>query len=400
MEGTDRDPLRVLFACVPQPGHLLPLLPLASAFAARGDEVVVATGPAGADVVHDHGLAYRGVCPDLDEWFGRLAGRTRGGPGDGLAVDRVERYFVPRLFAEIGLDLMLDGLDALASELRPDLLIFEPYALAAPLVAARHGIAPVQHGIGLPVDPLVVELTSDAVTPAWRAAGLDTPHAAGLYDGASLSVCPPGLQPGQPAGPGPALSLRPTPLPDRGAPLPVALPHPDRPLVYVTLGTFSNANLPLFRLILAALEDLPVSVLVTLGRDSDPADLGAIPSNATATTFVPQAALLPHCAAVVHHAGAGTTFGVLAHGLPAVVLPQSADNFSLADRLSAVGAATRLLPDEVTEDAVRAATRAALSDPARRRVPEALAEEIAAMPGPAEVVDRLRLSGSRGRVTP
>lgn len=387
----------MLFACVPQPGHLLPLLPLAAEFAARGDDVVVGSGAAVADVVTDHGLTHRRVCPDLEEWFGRLAGRTRGGPGDGLAVDRVERYFVPRLFAEIGLDAMSDGLDALAEELRPDLLVFEPYALAAPLVAARRRISSAQHGIGLPMDPLVAELASDAVTPAWRAAGLDTPRAAGLYDGATLPVCPPSLAPAPESGSGSVFPLRPAPLPDPGAVLGVELPQADRPLVYVTLGTFSNENLPLFRLILGALADLPVAVLVTVGHDLDPADLGALPDNAVVRRFVPQAAVLPHCATVVHHAGAGTTFGVLAHGLPAVVLPQSADNFRLAERLADTGAATRLLPDEVTEHAVRNAVRSALSDPARRRSAGAMAAEIAAMPSPEQVVDQLRLTASSGR---
>ena len=34
--------MRVIFCCVPQTGHTLPLLPLAQAFAAQGDEVIVA----------------------------------------------------------------------------------------------------------------------------------------------------------------------------------------------------------------------------------------------------------------------------------------------------------------------------------------------------------------------
>ena len=37
--------MRVLVACVSQTGHLAPVLPLAEAFAARGDEVIVASAP-------------------------------------------------------------------------------------------------------------------------------------------------------------------------------------------------------------------------------------------------------------------------------------------------------------------------------------------------------------------
>lgn len=378
---------RVLFACVPQAGHVTPLLPLAAALAARGDEIVVASGPSVADAVTASGLVFRPVCPNLDEWFGRLAARTRGSPGDGLAPSRIEHYFVPRLFAEIGLDQMVDGLDALANELRPDLLVFEPYAFAAPLVAARYGVAQVHHGIGLPAAPAVVALVNDAVTPAWRAAGLTPPRAAGLGAGRTIVVTPPSLAPRRI--PRSALLLRPAPLPEPTAALPISVPYPDRPLVYVTLGTFSNTNVALFRLVLAALADLPVSVLVTAGHGFDPDALGAVPDNALVTDFVPQAALLPHCAAVVHHAGAGTMFGVLAHGLPAVALPQSADNFLLADRLAASGAAVRLLPGAVTVRSVGEAIRTVLSDPATRQAAMRLASEIAAMPDAPAIAERL-----------
>jgi len=64
---------------------------------------------------------------------------------------------------------------------------------------------------------------------------------------------------------------------------------------------------------------------------------------------------LPHCSAVVHHAGGGTSFAALAHGLPSVALPQSADNFTLARRLSQAGVSIELAPHEVSSDAVSSA---------------------------------------------
>jgi MGT family glycosyltransferase len=163
--------------------------------------------------------------------------------------------------------------------------------------------------------------------------------------------------------------------------------------VYLTLGTFSNGNVPLFRLLLAALEDLPVNVLVTVGRDVDPAVLGSVREGVHVARFVPQGDVLGHCAAAVHHAGAGTAFGVLAHGLPSVAVPQSADNFAIAGRLAAAGAARALMPGEVDPDAVRAAVRSVLDDPQPRQAAERLAGDIAAMPSPAEVAALLRRRG-------
>ena len=66
--------------------------------------------------------------------------RERGGyPGDGLAPSRVEGYFVPRLFGEIGMALMVDDLLELCKVIEPALLVFDPYLFAAPLVAAATG---------------------------------------------------------------------------------------------------------------------------------------------------------------------------------------------------------------------------------------------------------------------
>jgi UDP:flavonoid glycosyltransferase YjiC (YdhE family) len=81
---------------------------------------------------------------------------------------------------------------------------------------------------------------------------------------------------------------------------------------------------------------------------------------------------------------------VLAHGLPSVALPRGADNFSIAARMARAGAARSVGPDEVGAAAVREAVRAVLGDPSFRRDARRIADEIAAMPAPADVVPLLR----------
>jgi UDP:flavonoid glycosyltransferase YjiC (YdhE family) len=115
-----------------------------------------------------------------------------------------------------------------------------------------------------------------------------------------------------------------------------------------------------------------------------------VPANARVEQFVPQAELLPRCAAVVHHAGSGTMFGALAHGLPQVAIPQGADNFSNAEALAGAGVATVLQPGSVTSDTVRAALTTVLTEPSYKSAAQRAAAEIAAMPDPAEVAAELR----------
>jgi UDP:flavonoid glycosyltransferase YjiC (YdhE family) len=374
--------MRVLVATVPAVGHVLPMAPLIAAMVADGDEVTVAAHPTLAPHVERTGAALWPSGSDEPTWFARLSARTRGAPGDGLAPSRIDHYFVPRAFGEIGTDDLVDDVLACAESVRPHLVVAETYAFVGPLVAAARGVPCAQHLLGPLLDAEVLDLANDAVAPLWRTFGLEVPGYAGCYETATIRICPPSLDVAT-VPRGATLWLRPAPLPLEG---PRAMA---RPLVYVTLGTFFSGG-DVFRTILGGLAAEDVDVLVTVGSDGDPGALAPLPANATVERFVPQASLLPGCAVVVHHGGGGTTFGALAHGLPQVVLPQGADNFTNARLLEASGASCTLLPDEVTGDAVRDAVRRALDDASMRTAAQALASSIREMPAPEDVAAALR----------
>lgn len=209
------------------------------------------------------------------------------------------------------------------------------------------------------------------------------PGWAGMFPGLTIEICPPSLETGRvPAGT--TLGLRPAPLP-LGPPT-----VGPRPRVYVTFGTLFNQNLDLFRVALDALAPLPVEVVVTIGRDHDPAALAPHPANARVERFVPQAELLPSCQAIVHHGGAGTMFGALAHGVPQVIVPQGADNFEHTDICERAGVAVGLRPGEATPDALARAVQQVLDDPGYREAGARVAAEIAALPDAASVAATLR----------
>ncbi|MFF5504761.1 glycosyltransferase [Streptomyces roseolus] len=105
---------------------------------------------------------------------------------------------------------------------------------------------------------------------------------------------------------------------------------------------------------------------------------------------VPHALLFPRTAAVVHHAGAGTTGAVLRAGVPSVPVPVQFDAAFWASRLTALGAAPGAVPlRRLTAGTLAEALRAATEDGSRRARARALADRLATEDGVAPVLAAL-----------
>lgn len=161
-----------------------------------------------------------------------------------------------------------------------------------------------------------------------------------------------------------------------------------RPLIYLTLGTAFGDEGVLKRAI-SGLARLEADVVVAAGPTVDPAQLGDVPANVRVEAWVAQAELLPHVDLVVHHGGSGTTLGAFGEALPQLVLPQGADQFTNAEAVVTAGVGGQLIGDDITEDAIFEGSRRLLADDAVRAAARTLADEVAAMPSPAEVAKRL-----------
>jgi len=75
-----------------------------------------------------------------------------------------------------------------------------------------------------------------------------------------------------------------------------------------------------YRVALDAVAGLPIRVLLTIGAELPMEMLGEVPSNVHVERFIPQALVLPHCAAVVTNGGSGSTLGALAAGVPIIAV--------------------------------------------------------------------------------
>jgi UDP:flavonoid glycosyltransferase YjiC (YdhE family) len=370
---------RILFCSTGGDGHLLPLLPLAEAFAARGDDVVVAAPENHRERIGHLRLRFEQVGPTLAELKPSLDAHRATMERLPFA-DRRPAAFTGR-FAEIEAPQRVEGLRAVVEAWRPELVVHEPADLAAPIAAAAAGVATVNHAFGRPIPDAALRRAAAAIAPLWLAAGVEPDAFAGAYRGAYVDVCPPSLRADLPRTPARTYPLRPAEADDDGA-------TRSRPRIYSTLGTVFN-DVGTFRLLLDAFDGAECDVVMTIGRNLSPDELEPIPPNVTVAQYIPQAEILRSCEAVVAHAGSGSVLASLAHGRPLVLLPRGADQFENATVCSEIGVAVTIQPTDLSADRVRDALQQVLTDAAFAGAARSVAAEIVAMPPAASVAENL-----------
>jgi UDP:flavonoid glycosyltransferase YjiC (YdhE family) len=378
--------MRVLLTCSPAYGHFHPLGPLARALVDAGHEVAFATAADFCERVERCGFRAfpAGLkMPERGEVLRRVIGEMMKAP----PADRPKLGF-PRVFGEHGAPAMLPDLLDVVADYRPQLLVHDTSELAGPIVATAAGIPYVNHSFGHLLPDEIAALAADAVTPLWNRQGHEPPPLAGLYRHLYLDICPPSLQFPGIAGVAVRQGLRPVAFDaEVGEQLPAWVDAmPPQPTVYVTLGTVFNEAQAVFATILEGLRDEAMNVIVTVGKTGDVAALGLQPPNVHVERYLPQTQLFSRCDAVVCHGGSGTMLSALSAGLPLLSIPHGADQFRNAERCANAGVGNALWPQEVSAAAVRRHVRALLDEPSFREAAGRLRQEIAAMPGPAEVV--------------
>jgi len=147
---------------------------------------------------------------------------------------------------------------------------------------------------------------------------------------------------------------------------------------------FNDVNV--LRRLVDGARKLDVFVVVTTGPGTDPLALGPRLDNVAVFDFLPQRELLPHCAAVVSHAGSGTFLGALAEGVPQVCVPLGADQFLNADACVRAGAGIAVEP---WAGEVSVGLKRVLGDGAFAAAAARVRDEIAAMPSSMDAAERL-----------
>ncbi|MEV4413070.1 macrolide family glycosyltransferase [Catellatospora sp. NPDC049609] len=159
-------------------------------------------------------------------------------------------------------------------------------------------------------------------------------------------------------------------------------------VLLVSLGSAYTRRPEFYRQCLAAFGDLPGwHVVLQIGRQVDPAELGPVPGNVEVHPWVPQLAILEQADAFVTHAGMGGSSEGLHTGTPMIAVPQAVDQFANADRLVELGVARRVDTAEASAATLRTNLLELVADGAVRTRADRLRAEVRAEGGTRRAAD-------------
>ncbi|MFF0431662.1 glycosyltransferase [Streptomyces sp. NPDC004327] len=159
------------------------------------------------------------------------------------------------------------------------------------------------------------------------------------------------------------------------------------PPVFIGFGSMApGQGERLGELVAAAVKQAGVRAVVQTGW----AEMSGGGDDVLVVGDLPHDWLFPRMAAVVHHAGAGTTGAGLRAGVPAVPVPVMADQPFWAARLHHLGVAPRPLPfQDLTAETLGAAITTCITEQVYRRRAAELAHHINAEDGAAALLARI-----------
>lgn len=405
---------RFLFSVLGGYGHLHPLVPLARALRQAGHAVAFATGESLRPIVEQAGFLAFTVDGNLvaDPEYQRFQAQRRVMP---LTLAN-ECLIYTRLFCGISPRLRTPQLVELARTWHADLVIREAGEYGGAIAAEHLGLPHVTVSFAASLRGLRrfergAAAQLDPIRQRWDLA--PDPTLTALYRYGCLVYAPPSfsqhaIDESGDEEPFPAIThfLRPEIFDQAG---PDGLPEwmdrlPAQPTVYVTLGTEANSEPDIYpdvlQMMIAGLREAPINLIVTLGRENDPADFGPQPPNVHIERYIPQSLLLPRCDVMVMHGGSNTLLAGIDVGLPMVVVPLIADQFFNARVLQSMQIGRMVQRVQLTPASIRAAVEEALANPIYWRNVSLLRAEMHALPDQASAVALVEERAALGGLPP
>jgi len=377
---------RFLFA-VPPLGRATPDAGLAAELARRGHKVAWAGHRATLEPrLRPGSRVFNAVEEEFEKRLSALRSDWLGLRG--LAA---LRFLWEDLLVPLG-HAMVPGVEKAIDRFRPDVVVADQSALAAPIAARRRELpwatcagTSAEFTRPLAALPEVEEWVREQIAGLQLDHGIEDLIDLRFSDHLVLVFTAPGLVgdvsffPGHVAFVGPA--------PGRSAPGAFPWDRLDgRPAVLATLGAPEGPSGDRFlRVAAEAVRDLEVQAVFETG----PGVLPDPPPNVLVRDRIPRHRLLERVSAVICHGGHDLVCGSLSRGVPLVVAPLRDDQPVIARQVEAAGAGITVRRARARADELRAALTAVLDSGSHRAAAGRIRDSITSAGGVAEAADRL-----------
>lgn len=146
-------------------------------------------------------------------------------------------------------------------------------------------------------------------------------------------------------------------FPLQSTPLPFPYPRQNNePILYISMGTIMSVRQNYFyQQCFEAFGNQPFQVVLSVGTQTNLAELGTPPPNFIVRNFVPQLAILQHADIFITHAGMNSLQESFYYGVPVIAIPQSFEQSINANRVEELGGGIYLAPENITPENLRQA---------------------------------------------
>ncbi|MBR1969172.1 MAG: glucosyltransferase [Clostridia bacterium] len=121
-------------------------------------------------------------------------------------------------------------------------------------------------------------------------------------------------------------------------------------LIYISMGTVNNDMMPFYKKCISAFKNTDYQVIMSVGNLVSVNDFGELPENISVYSHVDQIAVLEKADVFVSHCGMNSVSESLYFEVPLVMLPQTAEQKGVAERVAQLGAG--LKPDKSDGDSL------------------------------------------------
>ena len=158
-------------------------------------------------------------------------------------------------------------------------------------------------------------------------------------------------------------------------------------LVYISMGTVNNDRMLLYKNCISALADTGYQVILSVGNLVPVEDFGTLPENISVFSHVDQIAVLQQADVFVSHCGMNSASESLYFGVPLVMLPQTAEQSGVAERVYQLGAGIKLAKTD--EASILYAINTMLTDDTYKQNAMALSESFKQCSGAKGAADKI-----------